>query len=147
MLIANDSGVILYGLGDLFKPAFNVVLAVNGFEAVNRVKERPREFFDAIILDVAMPIMSGLEACVQIREFIYNKSIAQAIMAPSAGASLDDSSDTIRDVISPRQMIAWKQERRPLLYCYSGDLNPNILVQVERAGFTRALSEVGEPQV
>jgi len=83
ILVANDDGTILYGLEDLLRHSFNVVLAENGFEAVDRVKEKPREFFDAIVLDIQMPIMNGLEACVLIREYILNDGIVQVIRLPS----------------------------------------------------------------
>lgn len=144
ILVANDNAVILYGLEDLLKPSFNVVLAENGLEAVDRIKEKPREFFDAIVLDIQMPIMNGLEACVLIQEYILNEGIVQNIRRPS-GNLFDDSNDTVRDVFSSRVANAWKQERRPIIYCFTGDLNENVIQQINRAGFNQALAEFGVP--
>jgi len=127
ILIANDSWVILYGLEDLLAPSFNVVRAENGFEAVDRVKEKPRDFFDAIVLDIQMPIMNGLEACVLIREYCYQEGITQVISRPSCTNLMDDSNDTIRDIFSPRQVLGWKQSKRPIIYCFTGNLDSNIL--------------------
>jgi len=50
---------------------FNIIEACNGEEALNILNERA---FDLIILDVMMPILDGINACIKIRE-CYNMPI------------------------------------------------------------------------
>ena len=50
---------------------FDVVTAVNGFEAFNSVKksiDEQNNLFEIIILDINMPIMNGTVACKKINQ-------------------------------------------------------------------------------
>jgi len=62
---------------------FIVDTAHNGLEAVNKVKIN---YYDAVLMDVRMPVLDGLEATKKIREF--NRDII--IIAYSANAYSDD---------------------------------------------------------
>ena len=67
ILVVDDEKVIVKGIKfNLENEGYEVDVAYDGAEAVAKAKE---EEFDLIILDVMMPVMDGLEACVQIREF------------------------------------------------------------------------------
>jgi CheY-like chemotaxis protein len=48
-------------LADMLEDDFNVKTANNGLEALDMVIGQPRNFFDAIVLDINMPIMDGFE--------------------------------------------------------------------------------------
>jgi CheY-like chemotaxis protein len=48
-------------LADMLEDDFNVKTANNGLEALDMVIAYPRNFFDAILLDINMPIMDGFE--------------------------------------------------------------------------------------
>ncbi|MBZ9686110.1 response regulator transcription factor [Clostridium estertheticum] len=50
----------------LLNDGYSVIKATNGVEALNVLKD---EHVDLIILDIMMPIMDGLEACMKIREY------------------------------------------------------------------------------
>ena len=67
ILVVDDEKVIVKGIKfNLENEGYEVDVAYDGGEAVAKAKE---EEFDLIILDVMMPVMDGLEACMQIREF------------------------------------------------------------------------------
>jgi two-component system response regulator VanR len=50
----------------LLNDGYSVIKATNGVEALNILKD---EHVDLIILDIMMPIMDGLQACIKIREY------------------------------------------------------------------------------
>ncbi len=66
ILIADDEMRIRVLLNDfLSREGYDVKEADNGAQAVERVKS---EHFDLVVLDVMMPVMDGLEACIKIRK-------------------------------------------------------------------------------
>lgn len=54
---------------------FNVDIAENGLVAYELVKAKGRAYYQAIILDINMPIMDGIEACNQIYQFIRGECL------------------------------------------------------------------------
>lgn len=54
---------------------FNVDIAENGLVAYELVKKKGRKYYKAIILDINMPIMDGIDACNQIYQFIRDDSL------------------------------------------------------------------------
>ncbi len=86
ILIADDEMRIRVLLNDfLTREGYKVYEAEDGKEALEMAKE---EDFDLIILDVMMPNMDGLEACVQIRKF----SDAQIMMLTARSEDIDELS-------------------------------------------------------
>lgn len=66
-----------------------VTIANNGSEAVDLLKDSPRQMFDMILMDIQMPIMGGREAARHIRQMKGpNRTIP--IIAVSASASEDE---------------------------------------------------------
>ena len=61
ILVVNDNFPLLNMLADMLEDDFNVKTANNGLEALDMVIGQPRNFFDAIVLDINMPIMDGFE--------------------------------------------------------------------------------------
>ena len=67
ILVVDDEKVIVKGLRfNLENEGYEVATAYDGQEAVDLAR---KEAFDLIILDVMMPVKSGIEACTEIRTF------------------------------------------------------------------------------
>ena len=67
ILVVDDEKLLVKGIKfNLENDGYEVDTAYDGQEAVEKAKA---EKFDLIILDIMMPRVSGLEACMQIREF------------------------------------------------------------------------------
>jgi len=75
---------ILYSIGII------VDTAINGFEAINRVKNNT---YDLVLMDIRMPVMDGLSATREIREF--NKVLP--IIALSSNAHPQDIEDSLNN--------------------------------------------------
>ncbi len=61
-MIANDNIFLLEAFEEEFKPFFKVHKAENGLQAYEITKSKPKYFFDAMFLDINMPIMDGFSA-------------------------------------------------------------------------------------
>lgn len=73
-LLANDNQFLLYGFQLGLSPHFTSVETVeNGQEAVDAVESHTKDYYSAIVLDISMPIMDGMEACVLIKEYLSGK--------------------------------------------------------------------------
>lgn len=69
-MVVNDNFPLLNMLADMLEEFFDVKTANNGFEALDVVFGKPRHFFDAILLDINMPIMDGFETCSKIKKYL-----------------------------------------------------------------------------
>ena len=83
----NDSNYILTNA--ILRQSYELTRAVNGEEAVKMAKE---EVFDAILMDIRMPVMDGLEATRCIREFDENI----LIIALTANAFEEDKANALK---------------------------------------------------
>ncbi len=67
ILVCDDEKLLVKGIKfNLETEGYQVEVAYNGADCINLAKNGD---FDLIILDIMMPQVSGLEACMQIREF------------------------------------------------------------------------------
>jgi osomolarity two-component system sensor histidine kinase NIK1 len=83
VLIANDNYFALKGLVALLKSFFTIVDEVdNGLEALEMVKKKQKYFYDAIILDINMPIMGGIEASNKIHQYLKNEHFQSFLQLP-----------------------------------------------------------------
>lgn len=66
VLIANDDPFQLFSYSEQLNVNFDVETAENGMQAVQLVASHDANYYNAIILDLNMPIMDGFEACAKI---------------------------------------------------------------------------------
>ncbi len=68
LLLADDEPVVRDTLGEMLSlDGFNVDVASDGAEALQLFSEHPQAY-DAVILDVVMPVMGGMQAALKMRE-------------------------------------------------------------------------------
>ncbi len=58
---------------------FNVFKAENGLEAYEILKDKPRHYFDAVILDIQMPIMDGFQAGKKMCEYLNSTNLVSIV--------------------------------------------------------------------
>ena len=68
----------------------NVVCAANGSDGVKKFTESTKGFFDAILMDIRMPVMTGYEATKEIRSLPRSDAKKIPIIAMTADAYDDD---------------------------------------------------------
>lgn len=110
LLIVDDEADLLEMMSyNLKKEGFTVYTANNGEEGVKMAKELHP---DLVLLDVMMPEMDGMEACVQIREDIGLQDVIIAFLTArgedySQIAGLDSGADDyITKPIKPRVLVS-----------------------------------------
>ena len=78
----------------LSEHGFHIDIAVNGAEAIEKLlKSEPGEY-DAILMDIQMPVMDGYEATKHIREFENPQLASVPIIAMTANAFNEDRKAT-----------------------------------------------------
>lgn len=103
--------------------------AENGLEALNEVKSRPINFFDAIILDVNMPIMDGLEAS----NLIYNHL---------------NNQDTVLVIQQTATYCHWKlRESKTLIFSLSSDNSSAAIASIKAHPFDYKLDSMRPEQI
>jgi CheY-like chemotaxis protein len=86
LLIAEDEAVNQALIGNvLSQEGWNFDMASNGAEAVELFRKKE---YDAVLMDIKMPVMSGFEAMEKIREFENGKKVP--ILAITACAMNED---------------------------------------------------------
>lgn len=80
----------------LKKNGLEVVGAQNGQIAVDIFSSNPEDFFDAILMDIMMPVLDGLSAAKAIRELDIPTAKTVPIIAMTANAFADDIEKSIR---------------------------------------------------
>ncbi|MDD3362830.1 MAG: response regulator [Hespellia sp.] len=67
-----------------------VTVAKNGLHAIEQMSENPDEYFDAVLMDIRMPVMDGLTATKAIRQLRKGYASRVPIIAMSANAFEED---------------------------------------------------------
>jgi len=91
VLLAEDMDVNAQIMMEVLKMRdLQVELAVNGREALEMFRDHPESYYDAILMDVRMPEMDGLEATAAIRKLDRDDAKKVPIIALTANAFDED---------------------------------------------------------
>jgi len=151
LLVVNDNFPLLNMLADMLEDFFSVKTANNGLEALDIVFAQPRNYFDAIVLDINMPIMDGFETCSKINNYLASQNVIQMVEVnkdlKNHKTHFDDDSpsksmfvlkEKFKRSLTPmivHEQDDWRKDKRPLIYAYTGDVNPGIEKKAEALGF------------
>ena len=80
----------LIAVSILKSAGFEIELAENGEIAVNMVKNSEQGYYDAVLMDIQMPVMNGYEAAKAIRGFDDKRKATIPIVAVTANAFEED---------------------------------------------------------
>ena len=81
----------------LIEAGFEVESAPDGTDAVDMVKKSPENYYDAVLMDVQMPVMNGYEATRTIRNLPRNDVGSLPIIAMTANALEEDKEAAIKN--------------------------------------------------
>lgn len=91
ILLADDNPINLESeKGLLEMEGAKVTTASNGLEVLNIFKDSPQNSFDAILIDIIMPVMNGLQATKEIRKLQHADASTIPIIAITANAFEED---------------------------------------------------------
>ena len=91
VLIAEDVDLNAEILADLLEmDDISSDRAINGEVALQMFSDSPENYYDAVLMDLRMPVMDGLESARRIRELDRADAAGIPIIALSANASYDD---------------------------------------------------------
>lgn len=96
ILLAEDNEINTYVATLILEQAGCIVTAAeNGSDAVEKFRQSEPKQFDAILMDVRMPVMDGLEATQKIRSLDRPDAASVPIIAMTADAFADEQKRTL----------------------------------------------------
>lgn len=112
ILVVDDEKILVKGIRfNLEQEGWEVVCAYDGEEAIQMAK---REEPDIIVLDLIMPKLSGLEACVKIREFSTVPIIMLTALSEDMDKLMGFECGTDDYVVKPFNILELKARIRAL---------------------------------
>ena len=105
ILLVDDEESIMFFLQKLLiREGYNIIKANNGKEAVEIYKSNP-DNIDLILMDITMPIMSGIEACKELST--HDPDVTILMMSAYSKESFEemDNINFIRKPIYPADLI------------------------------------------
>ena len=96
LLVEDNDMNILVASKLLQRKGCVLTIAKNGAEAVQTFTNSSPDFFDAILMDVRMPVMDGLEATKRIRQLHRSDAATIPIIAMTADAFAEEQQKTIQ---------------------------------------------------
>ncbi|MDD2959638.1 MAG: response regulator [Lachnospiraceae bacterium] len=94
LLVEDNNLNIVVAKRLLERKGCTVEVAANGEQAVQQFSQNAPYFYDAILMDVRMPVMGGLEATEQIRNMARSDAKTIPIIAMTADAFVEDQDKT-----------------------------------------------------
>lgn len=95
ILLAEDNSMnVLVAKRLLERKGGYVEVASNGQEAIDKFNNSPAAYYDAILMDIRMPVLNGLEAAKQIRTLNREDAATVPIIAMTADAFVEEQSKT-----------------------------------------------------
>ena len=96
VLLVEDNELNVYVAKTILEKAFcEVDMAQNGKEAVQKFNESKNHYYDAILMDIRMPVMDGLEATRRIRALEREDAATVPIIAMTADAFDKEKQETV----------------------------------------------------
>ena len=105
ILLVDDEESIMFFLQKLLiREGYNIIKANNGKEAVEIYKSNP-DNIDLILMDITMPIMSGIEACKELST--HDPDVTILMMSAYSKESFEemDNINFIRKPIYPTDLM------------------------------------------
>ena len=148
ILVVDDEKVLVKGIKfNLENEGYQVTAAYDGASAVDLAR---RERFDLIILDLMMPVLSGSDACMKIREFSDVPIIMLTARSEDADKLLGFESGADDYITKPFNILELKARIRALLRRASMPAAGPSAAVIERRGLEidtdkRAVRKNGRP--
>ncbi len=100
----------------LEREGVQVTLAKNGFEAVEKYKEKGEDYFDFIFMDISMPIMDGFAATKEIRRWEAENNRKKIIIYFVSGEYFNDNEviETLKTTGGLKDITDIKFLRKPI---------------------------------
>ena len=122
ILVVDDEKVLVKGIKfNLENEGYQVTAAYDGASAVDLAR---RERFDLIILDLMMPVLSGSDACMKIREFSDVPIIMLTARSEDADKLMGFACGADDYVTKPFNILELKARIRALLRRAGGQARP-----------------------
>ena len=93
ILIANDDIFLLQMIEGTLENDVQVEVAENGLQAFELVKKHGRAHFKAIVLDINMPIMDGIDACNKIHSYLSQECLISNMKIDPKRTSPEESKE------------------------------------------------------
>ncbi len=93
LLVDDEEDIVKVVGGRLSQWGYQAVVAANGQEALEAVRRQPP---DLILLDLKMPVLSGRDACHQLKADPKFAGIPVILMTSSAGVAMEEEQRAIR---------------------------------------------------
>ncbi len=94
MYVEDDPINIVFGKSLFSKIGHDITVAENGIECLEKMK---RNKYDLVLMDIQMPIMSGIEAISEIRKMENNSGFHQPVIALTAFSMRGDKELYLED--------------------------------------------------
>ncbi|WP_158576220.1 response regulator [Roseburia sp. AM23-20] len=94
LLVEDHPLNVIVAKGLLEKKQFEVVTAENGRKAVELVENFPEYYFDAVLMDIRMPVLDGIGAARELRALDREDVKDLPIIAMTANAGEEDRKQT-----------------------------------------------------